>query len=98
MSARGSTAPDSMMANEALTVAPFGSWPSPFPIELLAGGTVTFGEVGAADGRRWWLEGRPAEDGRQVLVRRARDGAVTRLTPEGVNVGNRDREYGGGGA
>ena len=26
-------------------IAPFGSWPSPFPIELLARGAVTFGEI-----------------------------------------------------
>lgn len=80
----------------ARTIAPYGSWPSPFPIELLARGAVTFGEIGAADGVRWWLEGRAEEGGRQVLVRRELDGTLTRLTPEGFNARCRVHEYGGG--
>ena len=76
--------------------APYGSWSSPCAIELLAKGTVTFGEVGAGGGQRWWLEGRPEEGGRQVLVRREADGALTRLSPEGFNVRCRVHEYGGG--
>jgi hypothetical protein len=75
---------------------PHGAWPSPFPIDLLTRGAVTFGEIGAADGVRWWLEGRPEEGGRQVLVRREADGTMTRLTPEGFNARSRVHEYGGG--
>jgi len=62
----------------------------------LTRGTVTFAEVGARDGRRWWIEGRPEEGGRQVLVRRESDGTIRRLTPEGFNVRSRVHEYGGG--
>ena len=76
--------------------APFGSWPSPFPIDLLTRGAATFGEVRARAGVRWWLEGRAEESGRQVLVRREPDGTMTRLSPEGFNVRNRVHEYGGG--
>jgi len=76
--------------------APFGSWSSPFPIELLTKGAVTFGEIGAAGGTRWWLEGRAEEDGRQVLVRLKPGGTLTRLTPEGFNARCRVHEYGGG--
>jgi len=75
---------------------PFGAWPSPFPIELLTKGAVSFGEVTAHDGRRWWLETRPDEGGRQGLVRHDPDGTMTRLSPEGFNVRNRVQEYGGG--
>jgi dipeptidyl aminopeptidase/acylaminoacyl peptidase len=84
------------VSDEGDATAPFGSWPSPFPIDLLAKGAVTFGEIGAADGLRWWLEGRAEEGGRQVLVRRQLDGSLTRLTPEGFNVRCRVHEYGGG--
>jgi dipeptidyl aminopeptidase/acylaminoacyl peptidase len=77
------------------TVVPYGSWPSPFPIELLAVGVVSLAEPRGRDGVRWWLEGRPDEKGRQVLVRRDRDGTVTRLTPEGFNARDRVHEYGG---
>ena len=76
--------------------APFGTWESPFPIELLTRGAVSLGEIHAAGGILHWLEGRPDEGGRQVLVRRDADGSVTRLSPEGFNVRTRVHEYGGG--
>ena len=77
------------------TVAPYGSWASPFPIERMTEGVVFVSEVRGADGVRWWLEGRPEEQGRQVLVRRDPDGSTTRLTPEGFNARTRVHEYGG---
>jgi len=75
--------------------APYGEWESPFPISLLTAGVVSLGEVRAIGGVRWWLEGRPDEEGRQVLVHRATDGSQTRLTPEGFNARTRVHEYGG---
>ena len=75
--------------------APYGEWESPFPVSLLTAGVVALGEVRAIGGVRWWLEGRPDEMGRQVLVRRAADGSETRLTPEGFNARTRVHEYGG---
>jgi len=77
------------------TVAPYGAWHSPFPIDLLTSGVVAIGEVKAKDGVLWWLEGRPDEKGRQVLIRRGRDGAETRMSPEEFNVRDRVHEYGG---
>ena len=82
--------------SDGRTIAPFGSWTSPFPIELLTKGAAVFGEITARDGIRWWLEGRAEEGGRQVLVRRDADGTISRLTPEGFNVRDRVQEYGGG--
>ena len=76
--------------------APFGTWPSPFPISLLTSGVVALGEIRASDGACWWLEGRPDEKGRQVLVRREADGTATRWTREGFNTRTRVHEYGGG--
>ena len=75
--------------------APYGAWASPFPIERITDQVVFLSEVKAADGIRWWLEGRPEEGGRQVLVRRERDGTLVRLTPDGFNVRTRVHEYGG---
>jgi dipeptidyl aminopeptidase/acylaminoacyl peptidase len=77
------------------TVAPYGAWRSPFPISMLTTGVVALGEIKAAGGVRYWLEGRPEEKGRQVLVRRDQDGTTTRLTPEGFNARTRVQEYGG---
>ena len=83
------------MALGTVTVAPFGSWASPFRIERLTDRVVFLSEVKAADGMTWWLEGRPDESGRQVLVRREPDGTQIRLTPEGFNARCRVHEYGG---
>jgi dipeptidyl aminopeptidase/acylaminoacyl peptidase len=44
----------------------------------------------------FWLEGRPAEAGRRVLVRAAADGSTSDLTPPPFNVRSRVHEYGGG--
>ena len=79
----------------SVTVAPFGSWASPFRIERLTDRVVFLTEARGVDGVRWWLEGRPDEGGIQVLVRRDRDGTLTRLTPPGFNARSRVHEYGG---
>jgi len=44
----------------------------------------------------YWLERRPNEGGRSVLVRRRADGRLEELTPQGFNVRTRVHEYGGG--
>src|SRR5918994_6124043 len=44
----------------------------------------------------WWLEGRAAEAGRVVLVRRDADGATHDVVPAGFNVRSAVHEYGGG--
>ena len=83
------------MSSPTVTVAPFGSWASPFKIERLTDRVVFLTEPHAVDGVLYWLEGRPDESGRQVLVRRDPDGSTTRMTPEGFNSRSRVHEYGG---
>jgi len=78
-----------------VTVAPYGSWVSPFKIERLTDRVVFLIEPHAAEGVQWWIEGRPEESGRQNLVRRETDGTLTRMTPEGFNCRSRVHEYGG---
>ncbi len=79
-----------------VTRAPYGSWRSPIAIATLVQGVVRLGEPSIADGVIHWLEGRPDEGGRQVLVRRAADGSIADVSPPGVNVRTRVHEYGGG--
>ncbi|MFL5897915.1 MAG: S9 family peptidase [Solirubrobacterales bacterium] len=79
------------------TVAPYGSWRSPID----AAGVASSGRrlavpAIAADGAVWWAEGRPAEGGRVVLMRRAPGGGPETVTPEVVNARTRVHEYGGG--
>ena len=78
------------------TVAPFGSWPSPVTPELLTEGTVRLSELWVAGDDVWWLESRPAEAGRQVVVRRSPDGSTADVVPEGFSARTRVHEYGGG--
>jgi len=44
----------------------------------------------------YWVEGRPQEAGRYVLVRRRSDGSTADLTPPKFNARTRVHEYGGG--
>jgi dipeptidyl aminopeptidase/acylaminoacyl peptidase len=83
------------------TVAPFGTWESPFSASLIAEGMTPLGGVQVSGSDVVWLEGRPTEGGRYVLVRRSVDdgpGAAEVLTPAGFNVRTRVHEYGGGAA
>ncbi len=79
------------------TVAPYGSWSSPIDAAAVAraGRRLAFPTL-ADDGAVWWLEGRPSEGGRAVLMRRPPGGEAEAMTPEGTNVRTRVHEYGGG--
>ena len=54
----------------AATEAPVGEWESPITSELIVSGSVRLGSPKVSrDGWIYFLEGRPSEAGRQVLVR-----------------------------
>jgi dipeptidyl aminopeptidase/acylaminoacyl peptidase len=74
---------------------PCGAWPSPLSAENAAAGAVSLSFPAAAGGTLYWIEGRPAERGRSVLMARASSGAVTEVLPAGSNVRSRVHEYGG---
>lgn len=77
-------------------VAPYGSWKSPITSDLIVSSTVGLGQI-AVDGEDiYWLEMRPSEGGRNVVVRRTSDGQTTDITPTPFNVRTRVHEYGGG--
>jgi len=76
--------------------APHGSWESPITSELVASKTVMLGGI-AIDGESiYWIEMRPSESGRYVIVRRTPDGKTADMTPPAFNVRTRVHEYGGG--
>jgi dipeptidyl aminopeptidase/acylaminoacyl peptidase len=77
-------------------VARYGSWSSPVTAGLLARSRVRLGQPWFEDGTAYWLEGRPAEGGRNVLCRADAFSAPVDLTPEGFNVRTKVHEYGGG--
>ena len=73
-----------------------GSWPSPITSELITSDAVRLSQPRFDGGDLYWLEGRPAEGGRQVVVRAAAGRAIDEVTPGGTNVRNVVHEYGGG--
>jgi dipeptidyl aminopeptidase/acylaminoacyl peptidase len=75
-----------------MPVAPYGSWRSPISSDLIVSQSITLPEVRIDRGRVYWLEGRPQERGRYVVV--AAGGGD--LTPVPFNVRTRVHEYGGG--
>ena len=78
------------------TATPFGSWPSPVSAELIATAMIRLGHVALRGREIVWTEGRPQEQGRNVLVQRAADGAERDLNPAPFNARTRAHEYGGG--
>jgi dipeptidyl aminopeptidase/acylaminoacyl peptidase len=74
----------------------YGEWPSPVTAQALTRGGVRLGGVLLVDGARCWLEGRPEEGGRNVLVKRSAGGEPRDLNPAPYNVRSRVHEYGGG--
>lgn len=77
-------------------VAPFGSWKSPITSDLIVAESIGLGGVVYDDQDIYWLEGRPSEGGRSVVVRRTQEGKVKDVTPQPYNVRTRVHEYGGG--
>src|SRR5690349_9956107 len=78
------------------TITPYGSWPSPISAEQIAGATIRLGHTAVCGESIVWSEGRPVEQGRNVLVRRDADGTLRDLNPAPFNARTRAHEYGGG--
>jgi hypothetical protein len=79
-----------------MPTAPFGSWKSPITSDLITQSTIGIGSVSIDGTDVFWLEQRPKEGGRNVLVMRDAAGKVTEVTPAPFNVRTRAHEYGGG--
>jgi dipeptidyl aminopeptidase/acylaminoacyl peptidase len=79
-----------------MNIRPYGSWPSPIGAEQIAGAAMRLGQTAVLGDTIWWTEGRPAEQGRNVLVRCGPDRTPVDATPAPFNVRTRAHEYGGG--
>ena len=73
----------------------FGAWDSPITTSLIVGDSVSLDQVAIDGDDIYWIESRPREQGRCVLVRH-RDGACEDVLPAPWNVRTRVHEYGGG--
>ena len=77
-------------------LAPYGSWKSPITTSLIVSGAVGLGQIALDGDDVYWVEMRPSEGGRMVIVRRRGDGAAEDVTPSPYSVRTRVHEYGGG--
>ena len=78
------------------TTASYGSWQSPITTDLIVDGSIGLGQIALDDEDIYWVEMRPSEGGRMVVVKRDSAGEVTDITPEPFSARTRVHEYGGG--
>jgi dipeptidyl aminopeptidase/acylaminoacyl peptidase len=77
--------------------APYGSWITPFTSQVITAETIGFGTIVIDGTDIYWIETRPAEGGRHVIVRRAENGTTSDITPPSYSARTSVHEYGGGG-
>lgn len=77
-------------------IAPYGTWTSPITAERIASAQVGLGQIALDGADAYWVEARPTEAGRCVLVRCGADGVAADVTPAPFSARTRVHEYGGG--
>ncbi|KAK3423103.1 hypothetical protein EUGRSUZ_F00028 [Eucalyptus grandis] len=86
-------------AERQRVTAPYGSWKSPITADVVSGASKSLGGISVgSDGHLVWVESRPNESGRSVLVKEPEkpgDEPVD-ITPKEFAVRTLCREYGGG--
>lgn len=79
------------------TVAPYGGWGSPITSDLIVSRHVRLGQIVLEGGTTYWVETRPAEEGRNAIVRKAPSSGAEDVVSAPYNAHTRVHEYGGGG-
>ncbi len=74
---------------------PYGSWPSPITAASLVERAVSLSDLRADAGALYWIEGRPAEAGRQVIVRWVPGEEPVDVLPPPFSARTTVHEYGG---
>src|SRR5688500_9487166 len=77
-----------------MPTAPYGSWRSPITADLIVSSTVGVGMPQLAGDTTYWIESRPTEAGRNVIVRRSPDGTTEDINPAPMNARTRVHDYG----
>ena len=75
--------------------APYGSWRSEISADLLTAGNVRLSEARLFGKHTYWLESRPEEKGRSVLVEYCDETGRRDLLPAPLSVRSKAHEYGG---
>jgi len=74
----------------------YGSWKSPITSELIVSKTIGIGSIKVSGENIYWLEKRPQEKGRNVIIGYSEQAGINSITPEPLSVRSRVHEYGGG--
>jgi dipeptidyl aminopeptidase/acylaminoacyl peptidase len=74
---------------------PYGEWRSPITSDMIVAKTISFSSPQLDGEDTYWIEGRPSEGGRNVIVRRRR-GRTSDAIASPFNARTRVHEYGGG--
>jgi len=77
-------------------IAPYGSWKSPITSDLIVSGSIGLSQPLMDGSDVYWIEMRPTEGGRSVIVKHDASGVVSDLNPQPLNARTRVHEYGGG--
>jgi dipeptidyl aminopeptidase/acylaminoacyl peptidase len=74
----------------------FGSWKSPITSDLIVSKTIGIEAIAIDNQNIYWLEKRPQEKGRNVIVGHFHDRGIKNVTPTSLSVRSKINEYGGG--
>lgn len=74
---------------------PYGTWKSPISSESLVESNLRFGQIDVNKSTFYYVEGRPSEKGRCVLMKGSLEGSTEELLPQAFNVRTTVHEYGG---
>jgi dipeptidyl aminopeptidase/acylaminoacyl peptidase len=74
----------------------FGSWSSPITADAVVAQSVSLSDPRIDGDDVYWIEGRPLEKGRNVIVARAADGTIKDVTPAPFDARSQVYGYGGG--
>lgn len=77
------------------SIAPYGTWPSPVSASSLVEQAVRLSALTVCGDRVYWVEGRPEEAGREVLVCLTNTGRMADVVPAEFSVRTQVHEYGG---
>ncbi len=79
----------------AKKILPYGTWPSPVSSSSITANSVTLDEIKCHASGTYWIERRPSEKGRCVIVKHTSKQSVD-LLPAPYSARTRVHEYGGG--
>ena len=84
------------MGSGPKSIVPYGSWPTELTAPRILEGALRLGRPQVDQGRIYWIEGRPSEGGRQVVLCARPGREPADVTPADQNVRTLVHEYGGG--